>query len=70
MNHYRQMYNRMLSLKFLLLDGAFTEKELFEDEFKIINQHIKELDELATEIPTTRYEQFITGNEKHLQNEV
>lgn len=68
MNHYRQMYNRMLEFKYSVIMQVVLSQ--YKDQLDLLNQHIKELDELATEIPTTRYEQFITGNEKHLQNEV
>lgn len=68
MNHYRQMYNQMLEFKYSVIMQVVLSQ--YKDQLDLLNQHIKELDELATEIPTTRYEQFITGNEKHLQNEV
>lgn len=68
MNGYRRLYNRMLELKFVMLDiFSDTEgREAMHESFDLINEQLKDLDELATgkNLEPQNYVEFITGNLK------
>lgn len=64
MSHYRRLYNRMLELKFNMLEIFDSEgREALKVEFNLINEHLKDLDEMATCINTEpqNYVEFVTG---------